>query len=252
MWLENFLDAFFGGQAGPIHHIAYEAEFLCLALREPIRLGDLIRDARGHLVELCEPFEDAPIVAVDEFVKAAARKPINPAVCLEQSSALRRAIHDWLRKVAPMDEGDEDMFQKGIFLSHKSVNKALVRRFRDALTECGFEPWLDEDEMRAGDVPLRAIHGGLEKSCAAVFFITSEFQDERWLSEEIDYALDRKRKVGDRFSVITLVFREKGKPRPVVPPLLRRYVYKEPSSELDALAHIVRALPIKPGSVKWK
>jgi len=249
---ETFLDAFFGGQAGLIYLIAYEAEFLCLALCEPARLGELIRDARGNLVELCESLEDAPIAALDEFVEAASRKPITPAASLEQSAALRETIHAWLRRVAPMDEGGEEMLNKRIFLSHKSVNKTLVRRFRDALIECGFQPWLDADEMRAGDVPLRAIHRGLEKSCPAVFFITPEFQDERWLSEEIDYALDRKRKEGDKFSVITLVFREKGRPRPVVPSLLKRYVYKEPSSELDALAHIVRALPIKPGAVQWK
>ncbi len=116
----------------------------------------------------------------------------------------------------------------------------------------GFHPWLDEDEMRAGDIPLRAIHRGLVQSCAAVFFITPEFQDERWLAEEIDYTLDQKRDRGDRFNVITLVFRGEGEPEPVVPELLRRYVYKEPASELEALSHIVRALPIKPGPIEWR
>ena len=40
---------------------------------------------------------------------------------------------------------------KMIFLSHKGADKTLVRSFKDTLQLLGFEPWLDEDAMVAGD-----------------------------------------------------------------------------------------------------
>lgn len=62
--------------------------------------------------------------------------------------------------------------QRRIFLSHKSTNKPLVRDFYETLKLLGFEPWLDEKDMVAGDVPHRTLQEGMRSSCAAVFFIT--------------------------------------------------------------------------------
>ena len=59
-----------------------------------------------------------------------------------------------------------------IFLSHKSVDKPLVRRYYDALRQAGFDPWLDEPNMAAGANLERELLRGFEESCAAVFFIT--------------------------------------------------------------------------------
>jgi len=46
--------------------------------------------------------------------------------------------------------------QNRIFLSHKNSNKPMVRRFYDVLEELGFAPWLDEEDMLAGDNRHRA------------------------------------------------------------------------------------------------
>lgn len=37
-----------------------------------------------------------------------------------------------------------------IFLSHKSVDKSLVREVAATLASIGYKPWLDEDKMKAG------------------------------------------------------------------------------------------------------
>jgi hypothetical protein len=37
-----------------------------------------------------------------------------------------------------------------IFLSHKGVDKEMVRRFEKLLRALGFDPWLDDDAMPAG------------------------------------------------------------------------------------------------------
>ncbi|WKL04468.1 toll/interleukin-1 receptor domain-containing protein [Paenibacillus amylolyticus] len=82
---------------------------------------------------------------------------------------------------------------KKIFLSHKSSNKPMVRNYFNLLKELGFEPWLDEDAMVAGVNADRSIIQGFKDSCACVFFITSEFVDERFLSDEIENARHEKK-----------------------------------------------------------
>ena len=138
-----------------------------------------------------------------------------------------------------------------IFLSHKSVDKTKVRDFKETLLSFGFDPWLDEDAMAAGVTLNRGILEGIQQSCAIVFFITPDFKDEKFIADEIDHAMAEKHTKGDKFSIITLVFEENGI-KGTVPALLKRYVYKEPASDLQALREITKALPIQVGSVHWR
>ena len=59
--------------------------------------------------------------------------------------------------------------------------------------------------MREGTKLDRGIKDGFKEACAVVFFITSDFKDEKWLSDEIDYAKQEEHEKGDRFAIITLV-----------------------------------------------
>lgn len=138
-----------------------------------------------------------------------------------------------------------------VFLSHKGADKPLVRRMKAALIAIGFDPWLDEDDITAGVELHRGILQGMEDSCAAVFFITPEFVDEKFLATEIDYAITQRLKKDSRFAIVTLVFNVNGK-KGVVPELLQRYVWKEPPTETDALVEIIRALPICVGEPRWR
>lgn len=94
----------------------------------------------------------------------------------------------------------------------------------------------------------------MKESCAAVFFITSSFKDERFLAAEINYAIAEKREKDIRFAIITILFQDKGKGKDqlVVPDLLKSYVWKEPKSDLEALKEILKALPLKLPSPVWK
>lgn len=149
---------------------------------------------------------------------------------------------------------EEYMLDKNtkLFLSHKGVDKPMVRRFCAALRTIGFDPWLDEDAMTAGTELHRGVRGGFAQSCAAVFFITPNFEDEKYLRQEINYAVEEKTKKGDRFAIVTLVFPDNSKRKAVVPELLRSYVWKEVEHEIDGLGEIVRALPIQLGPPNWK
>lgn len=134
-----------------------------------------------------------------------------------------------------------------IFLSHKTIDKPLVYRYFTALKEVGFDPWLDEPEMPAGSNVERSIFDGFEKSCAAVFFITENFVDERYLAAEVDYAIMQKRHKDKKFSIITLRYSEAAP----VPKLLTPYVYRDIDNDLQGFYEIIRALPIETGPIRW-
>jgi hypothetical protein len=136
-----------------------------------------------------------------------------------------------------------------VFLSHKGADKPLVRQYKETLQLLGFDPWLDEDAMTAGENLERGLLNGFHQSCAAVFFITPAFSDEKYLATEVDYAIAEKRKKGDEFAIIALVFETDGK-KGSVPALLHNYVWKEPHTDLEALQEIIRALPICVGGIR--
>jgi hypothetical protein len=135
-----------------------------------------------------------------------------------------------------------------IFLSHKSDDKPMVKRYYNALKEVGFEPWLDESNMAAGANLERELLKGFEESCAAVFFITENFKDEKYLATEIDYARIQKREKGKKFAIITLRYSDAAP----VPGLLKPYIFKNVENDLEGLFELLRALPIELGPVRWK
>jgi hypothetical protein len=131
-----------------------------------------------------------------------------------------------------------------VFLSHKSADKPLVRNFATTLGMLGLDTWLDEINLTAGVELERGLLQGFKDSCAAIFFITPNYLDEKFLAKEVDYAIAEKNDRGDHFSIITILLHENGKSAQV-PDLLKRFVFKEPKSEMEALQEILRALPIK-------
>lgn len=135
-----------------------------------------------------------------------------------------------------------------IFLSHSGDDKPLVREFKNTLEQLRFEPWLDEDAMEAGVKLERGLLKGFKDSCAAVFFVTSSFKDTDYISTEVEYAIAEKRKKGNHFSIITLVFDDKAE----VPELLVPFVWKTPKSSLEALREIIKALPLEIAFANWK
>ncbi|MEB4870178.1 toll/interleukin-1 receptor domain-containing protein [Priestia megaterium] len=146
----------------------------------------------------------------------------------------------------------ESNFPKKIFLSHRGSNKEMVREYFSVLKELGYEPWLDEDAMAAGITLDRGILEGMKDSCACVFFITPEYKDNGYLEDEINYAKMANREKGNKFTIITLELKDEKESDIDIPDLLKPYVWKKPSSSLEALREIVRALPISLGKTNWR
>ncbi|MEO5335147.1 MAG: toll/interleukin-1 receptor domain-containing protein [Magnetococcus sp. YQC-5] len=139
---------------------------------------------------------------------------------------------------------------KKIFLSHKSIDKERVRDIKETLVVLGFDPWLDEDAMAAGTNLDRGLLEGFQQSCAAVFFVTPNFTDDNYLATEVDYAI-REKTARHEFVIITMVYEKDGK-KGSVPDLIRRFVWKEPKTDLAALREILKALPIQVGDIMAK
>jgi hypothetical protein len=139
-----------------------------------------------------------------------------------------------------------------IFLSHRGANKPLVDRFHHVLKELGFDPWLDREDIVAGDALHRELLAGMQASCAAVFFITPEFRDETYLAYEINLAMAEQTARSDRFRIISLALADTTGARGRVPLILQSLVYMKPDSELEALREILRALPIVVGQSTWR
>lgn len=139
-----------------------------------------------------------------------------------------------------------------IFLSHKGADKPLVRLYKQTLELLGFEVWLDEDAMPAGTALHRGILQGFKDSCAAIFFITPNYKNEEFLETEVNYAITEKMNKGDKFSIITLVFSDDKGKIGEVPELLKTYVWKQPTNDLEALQEIIKALPVKLGDVRYR
>ncbi len=135
-----------------------------------------------------------------------------------------------------------------IYLSHKTCDKALVLDFKETLDLLGYETWLDDEAMPAGDEPERAMLQGMHESCAVVFFITPSFKDEGYLRNEINLAVREKRNKGDKFAIITLLLRGDDGETASIPDLLESYVWKKPETQLQALREIIRALPVTPAN----
>ena len=141
---------------------------------------------------------------------------------------------------------------KKVFLSHKGVDKETVIDFKETLEILGYDPWLDEDAMPAGTSVERALLQGMKDSCGVVFFITPSFKDKGFLETEVNYAIQEKRKKGDKFAIVTLQFADADGNTGEIPELLKPYVWKKPETPIEALREIVRALPVAPTSVDWR
>ena len=72
-----------------------------------------------------------------------------------------------------------------IFLSHSSVDKALVRRVRAALAPYSTTTWLDEVEMRPGDSLYGKISAGIQKCDAVLAFISANSVGSKWVQREL-------------------------------------------------------------------
>ena len=77
-----------------------------------------------------------------------------------------------------------DQFSFDVFLSHSSKDKAVVRAVSERLRKDGLRVWLDDWEIRPGDVIPSKIEEGLERSRVLVLCMSAQAFGSDWAQLE--------------------------------------------------------------------
>ncbi|MBA3543040.1 MAG: TIR domain-containing protein [Chthoniobacterales bacterium] len=119
-------------------------------------------------------------------------------------------------------------FQFDVFLSHNAKDKTRVRRLGERLKQAGLRVWLDEWNVRSGDIIALKVDEGLEQSRVLVLCISSNALASRWVDLERSTAIHRDPANGDR-RFIPLLLDDCD-----LPDSLRRYKYVDYRNESAA------------------
>ena len=95
------------------------------------------------------------------------------------------------------------MFEYDVFLSHSSVDKPWVIQLKTDLARYGLKAWLDQDEIRPGDIFAQTLEAALDASSAVVLVISPESIASDWVKEEYYRALSLSKR-GQRLIPILL------------------------------------------------
>jgi tetratricopeptide (TPR) repeat protein len=95
-----------------------------------------------------------------------------------------------------------------VFLSHSSVDKPWVIQLKDALQRYGVSVWLDQDEIRPGDLFVNALEEGLEQSRAVALIISPEAIASGWVKEEYARAVSLAQNKQSPLRLIPVLLRD--------------------------------------------
>ena len=95
-----------------------------------------------------------------------------------------------------------------VFLSHNSVDKPWVIDLKDALEARGLRVWLDQDEIRPGDLFVGALEKGLKESRCVVLVVSPEAVASEWVTEEYARAVTLTKKKGNPLQLIPAILRD--------------------------------------------
>ncbi len=100
------------------------------------------------------------------------------------------------------------MTQFDVFLSHNSVDKPWVIELKNNLLRYGVSVWLDQDEIRPGDIFVKALEKGLAESGAMALIISPESMNSEWVEAEYyrAVALSQNKKVA--LQLIPVILRD--------------------------------------------
>jgi hypothetical protein len=90
-----------------------------------------------------------------------------------------------------------------VFLSHATSDAAFVRRLRDWLKDCGFQPWLDTDQLVAGSGLATGLQAALDRCRSVLLVATSQALARDWVKNEYNAAMAQRANFAD-FRIIAL------------------------------------------------
>ena len=120
-----------------------------------------------------------------------------------------------------------------VFISHSSHDKPKVRVLANALTDRGFQVWLDEWEIKAGDDIVASINRGLDEAHAGIIVFSRHSELSRWVEQEAN-ALTFAR-IEEKKLVIPL----RADDYAFIPPLLRSLACRQ-IEDVEAVVDALR------------
>lgn len=124
-----------------------------------------------------------------------------------------------------------------LFLCHSSKDKKFVRRLARDLISLSASVWFDEWQLEIGDSLHGCIGSALEESAFVGVVLSPDSVQSRWCRSELDQALTREKRTGNKV-VLPLLYR-----RVNLPPFLEGRLYLNFSkSYFQALAELAGLL----------
>jgi len=99
-----------------------------------------------------------------------------------------------------------------VFISYKSIDKHWVARLRDELQQRGLKVWLDQDQIRPGDLFVDALENGLESSRSVALIVSPEAMASGWVREEYSRALSLAQSSDQPLQLIPVLLRDSELP----------------------------------------
>ncbi len=95
-----------------------------------------------------------------------------------------------------------------VFLSYRSVDENWVRKLKEDLLQYGVSVWLDQDEIRPGDLFAKALEQGLENSRSVALIVSPEAIASRWVEEEYYRAISLSNTMQKSLQLIPVILRD--------------------------------------------
>src|SRR6266516_1764768 len=86
---------------------------------------------------------------------------------------------------------DPDKTIARVFISHSSTDKSLALLISKALREKEFSPWIDSEQIEAGENIIERIGDGLRTMDVLTVIASKASVSSRWVAEELSFALQR-------------------------------------------------------------
>jgi len=114
-----------------------------------------------------------------------------------------------------------------VFISHAAVDKRFVRRLGARIESNGYDVWLDEHDLLAGDPLAQQIGEALKRAKVVLVVVSKASVASRWLRYEVDIATQRM--IAGQCRVIPVVIDDSD-----LPPEVRGLLYADCRTSLRA------------------
>ncbi|MBN1995925.1 TIR domain-containing protein [candidate division KSB1 bacterium] len=94
-----------------------------------------------------------------------------------------------------------------VFLSYKSDDRAMAIKLKNDLSCYDVTVWLDVDEIKPGELVIKALERGLSSSNAMVLIVSPKAMESRWVELEYSRAFTLRINENPEFNLIPVIYR---------------------------------------------